>query len=570
MYWVLLKASGLPLEARARRKASEFLAQTRHAGEFQALRLRELVTRNADSQFGRDHHFAEIRTAADFRRRVPIRGYDGHEPYIAKVRQGDISALFGPKTQVLMFAMTSGTTARPKTIPITREALDNYRDGWKIWGIQAFDSHPEILRRSLKAILQLVSNWREQFTSSGIPCGAITGLTAAMQNPLVRTTYCMPPVTMNIKDIEAKYYTAMRLSVHRRVGAIMAANPSTLLGMARLIDREKATLVRDLRNGTLDERFAVGPDVRRALRIRIGIRRPRTARRLEQIIERTGRLLPRDFWPGLDFLANWTGGTMGAYLAQYPEYFGALPVRDIGLIASEGRFTIPIQDGTPAGVLDIRRHYFEFIPEDQAERELPETVEAVDLVEGRNYFLLPTTASGLYRYQIHDLVRCVGFEGRAPVIEFLSKGAHFSSLAGEKLSEFQVVRAVNAAVSKLDLRIASYLLLPTWGDLPHYSLLVEARDLAGPECEHRLARAVEAELQILNLEYENRRTTLRLGPVVTRRIADGSWVEFQKQRLARSGGTAEQYKKPCLLPDLQAIGEFRLADAMGAPSPSTA
>jgi hypothetical protein len=566
MYWMLLKAVGLPLEWNARRLAAEFLAQTRRAGEFQALRLRELVTRNAESQFGRDHHFAEIRSAADFRRRVPIRGYDGHEPYIARVRQGEIGALFGPKTDVLMFAMTSGTTARPKTIPITREALENYRAGWKIWGIQAFDSHPEILRRNLKAILQLVSNWREQFTPAGIPCGAITGLTAAIQNPLVRTSYCMPPVTMNIKDIEAKYYAAIRLSVHRRVGAIMAANPATLLGMARLIDREKETLVRDLRNGTLHERFDVGTEVRHALRLRIGLRRPRTARRLEKIIERTGRLLPRDYWPSLDFLANWTGGTMGAYLRHYPEYFGTLPVRDIGLIASEGRFTIPLQDGTPGGVLDIRRHYFEFVPEDQADREQPDTVEAVDLVAGRNYFVLPTTASGLYRYQIHDLVRCVGFEGRAPLIEFLSKGAHISSLSGEKLSEFQVVRAVNIAVAGLGLPLASYLVLPTWGDPPSYSLLVETSDLPGPEPEwdERLARAVEAELQAVNLEYENRRSTLRLGPVSTRRIVDGSWSDFQRRRLERSGGTAEQYKKPCLLPDLQALAEFRLAEPIGA------
>ena len=40
---------------------------------------------------------------------------------------------------------------------------------------------------------------------------------------------------------------------------------------------------------------------------------------------------------------------------------------------------------------------------------------ATDLIEGRRYFILPTTAGGLYRYQIHDLVRCVGFHGRAPV-----------------------------------------------------------------------------------------------------------------------------------------------------------
>ena len=565
MYWMLLKAAGTPVARKARALAAEFRAQTHKAGELQALRVQELIGRNADSQFGRDHHFHEIKSTADFRRRVPIRGYDGHEPYIAKVRAGDLNALFGPKTDVLMFAMTSGTTAQPKTIPITREALNNYREGWKIWGIQAFDGHPEMMRKGLKPILQLVSNWKEQYTPGGIPCGAITGLTAAMQNPLIRSSYCMPPVTMGIKDIEAKYYTALRLSIHRRVGAIMAANPSTLLGIVKLIDREKETLIRDLRNGTLDERFQIPADVRRALHRKIKKQRPEVAGHLEEIVQRTGRLLPKDYWPSLDFLANWTGGTMGAYLKQYPEHFGNLPVRDIGLIASEGRFTIPIHNGTPGGVLDIRRHYFEFIPEDQAHLEQPETVEAVDLIEGRNYFILPTTASGLYRYQIHDLVRCTGFEGRAPVLEFLSKGAHISSLTGEKLSEFQVVSAVNAAVTGLGLPVSSYLLLPSWGDPPNYSLLIESRDLpnSNPASLERLSRSVDSELQLANQEYENKRTTLRLGPVVTRLITDGSWDEFKKRRLARSGGTAEQYKKPCLLPDLHALAEFRLVDGVG-------
>ncbi len=83
-----------------------------------------------------------------------------------------------------MFALSSGTTNRPKTIPVTRESLQNYRDGWTNWGILAFDAHPPMIANGLMPILQLASDWRESFTPAGIPCGAITGLTAHMQNPL--------------------------------------------------------------------------------------------------------------------------------------------------------------------------------------------------------------------------------------------------------------------------------------------------------------------------------------------------------------------------------------------------
>ena len=112
-----------------------------------------------------------------------------------------------------MFALTSGTTNRPKTIPVTAESLADYRDGLDDLG------HPGFRRPSPRSssagsmpILQLASDWRESFTPAGIPCGAITGLTAQMQNPLIRITYCMPPSASKIKDVESKYYLALRLS----------------------------------------------------------------------------------------------------------------------------------------------------------------------------------------------------------------------------------------------------------------------------------------------------------------------------------------------------------------------
>lgn len=556
------RLAGRPIARRARGLAAEFLDQTNRAGEVQRDLLLARIARNADSQFGRDHHFHEIRTPADFRKRVPIGDYNRHEPYIDRVRNGDVSALFGAGTDVLMFAMTSGTTNRPKTIPVTREALKDYREGWTIWGILAFDGHPDMIDNGLRPILQIASDWRESYTAAGIPCGAITGLTASMQNPLVRTTYCMPACASRIKDVESKYYVALRFSIARDLGTVIAANPSTILGMFRLGDRERETLIRDLHDGTIAAKWQIPDDIRKQLRLRTFIRRKATARKLEKIVEETGRLLPRDYWPNLEFLSNWMGGTMRAYLRGYPEFFGDKPVRDVGLIASEGRMTIPIEDGTPAGILDIRHHYFEFIPEEQADAAEPDTVEAVDLIEGRNYFIILTTAGGLYRYNIFDLVRCVGFHGKAPVVEFLNKGAHFSSLTGEKLSEHQVIAAVEAAQRAVGLRLRSYLLLPIWGDPPSYGLLVETSDLPETDVADRFTAAVEEQLRALNVEYACKRDTLRLGPVRTIRLRDGAWGEFQKRRLARSGGTVEQYKQPHLIPDPNEISTFPTLDSV--------
>ena len=230
---------------------------------------------------------------------------------------------------------------------------------------------PRCSSAGLKPILQLASDWRESFTPAGHPLRRDHRPDGPHAEPAGpdRPTACRRRGS-RIKDIESKYYVALRLSVYRDLGATIAANPSTILAIARLGDREKATP--DPRPRRRHDRPEVGrspPRSARRCRRRTRWKRKEAARRLEAIVKRTGRLLPKDYWPNLCFLANWTGGTMGAYLRGYPEFFGDRPVRDVGLIASEGRMTIPIEDGTPAGILDIRHHYFEFIPEDQADRE---------------------------------------------------------------------------------------------------------------------------------------------------------------------------------------------------------
>ena len=71
--------------------------------------------------------------------------------------------------------------------------------------------------------------------------------------------------------------------------------------------------------------------------------------RTRWIVHRTGTLYPKDFWPKDCIIGNWTGGSVGAYLRHFPKYYGNTPVRDVGLIASEGRMTIPVSDATPSG-----------------------------------------------------------------------------------------------------------------------------------------------------------------------------------------------------------------------------
>ncbi len=534
-----------------------FLAGTRHASQVQRDVLLQKIRRHAESQFGREHGFADIRTVADFRRQVPVASYEYYRPYVERVKRGDLNAMFGAGTEVLMFSMTSGTTGESKYIPITNDFFREYRKSWNIWGARVFWHHKDLL---WKPTLQFSSDWQQFRTEGGIPCGNVSGLAAETRPWLTRPLFILPAVLNKIHDTASKQYVALRLALPtRHIGMVVTANPLTLLNLARLADAQRESLIRDIHDGTLSTRFEIPDEVRRALRRRLSRCQPRRARQLEKLVERTGHLYPRDFWPGMSVLAVWTGGSVGSYLPKVREYYGSAVLRDHGLSASEGRMTTPFEDGQSAGFLDYISHYFEFIPEEEHDHPKPTVLECHQLEEGKDYYILPTTSNGLYRYDIHDVVRCVGYRGQCPQLEFISKGAHFSSLAGEKLSEFQVVRGVHAALQDVGLSMEHFVLAPTTGDPPKYVLLIETRLEAA--AERNLARQVDVRLSEMNVEYEDRLQSKRLQSVSIGCVPAGTWTALRKKRLAKPGASSEQYKHPFLASDPAFIDQL--------PRPST-
>jgi hypothetical protein len=533
-----------------------FVRNAQRARSFQHDALMRKVARNASSDFGRGYGFAAIRNVADFRRQVPILTYEDHHPYISRVLQGETTALFGPGTRVLMFAMTSGTTGDPKRLPITAELFREYRRGWLIWAGGVYGEYRHLMQ---KKTLQLTSDWQLTQAPSGAPCGQISGLAAMTRPKITQRMFLPPPVAARIHDSAAKHYTSLRFALASpKIGIIITANPSTLVEFARRADDERESLVRDIHDGTLS--CNIPSDVRTALSRRIGRRDRQRARELERLIAKHGALLPKHAWPELSVLAVWTGGSVGVFLPQLTELYGDTAVRDHGLSASEGRMSIPLSDGSSAGMLDYYHHYFEFIPVEEHDSASPTVLEGHELELGRDYYIVLTTSGGLYRYDIHDVVRCVGFEGQAPLIEFLNKGKSFSNLTGEKISEYQVIRAVEKSFRELQLPIDTFTLAPVMEHQPRYVLLVERQTHQGRAVD--LAAHVHSNLARINEEYASKCASGRLQPIQVREVPSGTWGELRRQRTSRRGNF-EEYKHPCLVGELDFVERFagRPADA---------
>jgi hypothetical protein len=177
-------------------------------------------------------------------------------------------------------------------------------------------------------------------------------------------------------------------------------------------------------------------------------------------------------------------------------------------------------------------------------------LEAHEIAEGRDYYILLTTSAGLYRYNIRDIVRCTGFLGQAPKLIFLNKGANFSSITGEKLSEFQVVTAITKVQELTQIDLGDFCMAPQMEDRPNYVLLTEAT--LNPAEIESVSIAVDDMLGRLNVEYADKRRSGRVLPLIVRQIPKGTWSALRRIK-SSDRGNFEEYKHRCLVGDLDFI-----------------
>ncbi|QDT18132.1 GH3 auxin-responsive promoter family protein [Alienimonas californiensis] len=556
--------------------------------------LGSLIRRARRSDFGRDRDLASIRErdrkllVRELRSRVPVMNYADHRPYIEATLAGRARALFRPGERIAMFALTSGTTDARKFLPVPRRAVQNHRRGWFVWGLSTFLPDPPAL---LRGKLALAGDPAEEHSPGGTPCGSISGLLAQLQPGTMKRTYVAPPEAGFLRReaspagaaarlTEAKYYLQWRFGVHCDVSSFVTPNPASHLNFARWGAAHAELLIdHTARGGLPEDLFAPGGalagvdlpgSVRRAARRHLPAD-PARAQALRAIARNAGGLRPADVWANLNIIGCWTGGTLGHYLPLLREFYGDARIRDIGLIASEGRTTIPMQDGTPAGLLDVRGAFFEFVPEERIDQPDPPVLLADELTPGRNYYVLMTTPGGLWRYDIRDVVRCEGYApptGSArelkrsagpgtPSLSFLSKGRNFSSVTGEKLTEYQAAAAVSGALESLGRRLNAYALAPVFhAGSPRYELFAAAGEAPPPA----VAAEIDRRLRSLNCEYDAKRASGRLGALAVRPLPAGAWEAWDARRLALTGGVAEQYKRPVL------IGDLAFADDIDPPA----
>ncbi len=260
-------------------------------------------------------------------------------------------------------------------------------------------------------------------------------------------------------------------------------------------------------------------------------------------------------------ITTWTGGSCGIALNTLKK---ALPpattVLELGYIATEFRGSITLPGCNGGGMPTLLHTFFEFVQRDRWDRGERDTVLLDELIPGEQYYIIVTTANGLYRYFMNDIVRVDGFFKRTPLIRFVRKGKGVTNITGEKLCENQVIEALDRAQKDTGVSMVFFMALAD-AKAARYQLFFEPDNAARFSLEALTSR-IDAALRALNIEYDQKRASARLGRIEVLQLRAGTHEAHK--RFCLSHGQREGQFKPVVLQDKDDL-RFPINDYLALP-----
>ena len=394
-----------------------FLAAAREPRRVQDFALQRIVRTNSRTEFGQEHGFERLSSRDAYRAAVPIQTHDSLADSIGRQARTGVEALTAE--QPIFYARTSGTTGPARDFPVTASTQKAQRSAQRVLSATLYRDTGFFEGR----IAGFAGAHVEGHLSSGQPYGSASGHTYATAPRFVKRKFVMPKEVFDIRDPDEKYFNyALAILKADDLTGIVTANPSTLLSVFTQIRQNAEALLQNMAENSWPDR----------------------ARQLERILATDVPL--GALWPRLNTLATWTGGNCSVALDQVLSILSArVKVVEIGYRASEFIGTINVDAAANLCLPDLRNTVFEFAEEASWESGDVDFRWLDELSIGRRYYVFATTTSGLYRYDINDIVEVTGRIGDCPILNFIRKGQGSTSITGEKLHETQVIAAVKAA-----------------------------------------------------------------------------------------------------------------------------
>ena len=455
--------------------------------------LKRLTAKASDTEWGRAYGYGSCLTYEDFARKTPLNTYEDLKALIDRMRRGKRDVLWPGR--VKWYAKSSGTTNdKSKFIPVSADGLhDTHYAGGKDAVVWYLRNNPQSRIFDGKALI-LGGSHAPNYNLPGSLVGDLSAILIENINPLVNMVRVPKKATALLSDFEIKRDRIAREAMRQNVTNLSSV-PSWMLSV------------------------------------------------LNRVMELSGKQHLEEVWPNLEVFFH-GGVAFTPYRQQYQRLITSPRMHYMETYnASEGFFGL--QDDPADAAMSLMIDYgvfYEFIPMDEFDSPEPTVVPLWGVETGRNYAMVITTSSGLWRYIIGDMVR---FTGRAPY-KFIITGRtkSFINAFGEELIVDNAEKGLAEACRQTGAEVLEYTAAPVFmdanGKCRHQWVVEFSRE---PDDLEAFARILDESLQQINSDYEAKRykdiTLQRLELIKARPGIFNDWLK-------KKGKLGGQHKVPRL------------------------
>lgn len=463
------------------------------ARELQLGVLHRLLGIASDTEWGHSHHYAAGMGYEDFARKTPANTYEDLKGLIDRMRQGERDLLW--RGQVRWYAKSSGTTNdKSKFIPVSKEGLhDTHYAGGTDAVAWYLRNNPHSRLFDGKALI-LGGSHAPNYNLKDSLVGDLSAILIENINPLVNLVRVPRKSTALLSDFEVKRDRIAREAIGRNVTNLSGV-PSWMLSV------------------------------------------------INRVLEISGKEYLNEVWPNLEVFFH-GGVAFTPYREQYKRIIDTSRMNYMETYnASEGFFGLQDDPSDPAMSLMVDYGvFYEFIPMDEFGTDNPSIIPLWEVETDRNYAMVITTSSGLWRYIIGDTIRFTQKEPYKFVITGRTK--FFINAFGEELIVDNAEKGLAEACSRTGAQVLEYTAAPVFMDDKgkcRHQWLIEFSQM--PSDIKAFADILDATLQKVNSDYEAKRykdiTLQPLEVVVARQGVFNDWLKAK----GKLGG---QHKVPRL------------------------
>ena len=455
--------------------------------------LLNLTQKAQNTEWGKTHDFASIKSYEDFAFTSQVNTYEDLKHSIDRMRQGEKDVLW--PGHVRWYAKSSGTTNdKSKFIPVSKDGLkDTHYAGGRDAVAWYLGNNPQSRIFDGKALI-LGGSHAPNYNIKKSLVGDLSAILIENVNPLVNMVRIPKKEIALLSDFEVKREKIAQAAIRENISNLSGV-PSWMLSV------------------------------------------------MNRVLEITGKDNLSEVWPNLEMFFH--GGV--AFTPYREQYKRLIPSPNMHFMetynASEGFFGL--QDDPSDLSMSLMVDYgvfYEFIPMDEIENPNPQVLPLWGVETGKNYAMVISTSSGLWRYMIGDTVRFTSLNPYKFVITGRTK--FFINAFGEELIVDNAEAGLAEACRQTGAEVLEYTAAPVFMDEDgkcRHQWLIEFAKV--PEDMNAFAHILDETLQQVNSDYEAKRykdiTLQPLEIVVARPKLFHDWLK-EKGKL---GG---QHKVPRL------------------------